>query len=99
MSMLTKNKLASYVEALRPIIYVPSFDFEAFDRLLLSIQDGAKIYEFNEGLGYVDFKTKQSETTYSIEEFLSLFVSNGSEPVFIVLKDMHHQLESHLGCE
>ncbi len=88
------NKLSSYIEALRPIIYIPTFDFNAFDTLLSEIQGNAKIYEFNEGSGYVNFKTKQSETAYSIEEFLSLFVTGNSQTSFLVLKDIHHHLNS-----
>lgn len=88
------NKLSSYIEALRPIIYIPTFDFNAFDSLLSKIQGDAKIYEFNEGLGYVNFKTKQSETAYSIEEFLSLFVTGNNQTSFLVLKDIHHHLNS-----
>ena len=88
------NKLSSYIEALRPIIYVPTFDFNAFDDLLKQINGDIKIYEFNEGLGYVNFETKQSETAYSIEEFLSLFISSEKQSAFIVLKDIHHQLNN-----
>jgi len=88
------NKLSSYVEALRPIIYVSTFDFNAFDCILTRIQGNTKIYEFNEGLGYVNFKTKQSETSYSIEEFLSLFVTLKNQASFLVLKDIHHHLNN-----
>ncbi len=88
------NKLSSYVEALRPIIYIPTFDFEAFDDILVQISDGIEIYEFNDGLGYVNFKTKQSETAYSLEEFLTLFLSGDKQTAFLVLKDIHHHLNN-----
>ncbi|MCK5717441.1 MAG: AAA family ATPase [Thiomargarita sp.] len=88
------NKLSSYVEALRPIIYIPTFDFNAFDELLKHINGDIKIYEFNEGLGYVNFDTKQSETAYSIEEFLSLFITSEKQSAFLVLKDIHHHLDN-----
>jgi len=86
------NKLSSYIEALRPIIYIQTFDFNAFDDLLSKIKGETKIYEFNEGLGYVNFETKQAETAYSIEEFLSLLVTGDKQSSFLVLKDMHHHL-------
>ncbi|KOR29551.1 ATPase, partial [Achromatium sp. WMS3] len=88
------NKLASYIEALRPIIYVPTFDFNAFDELLKQINSNINTYEFNEGLGYVNFATKQMETGYTIAEFLSLFISSEKQTAFIVLKDIHHQLNN-----
>jgi len=88
------NKLSSYVEALRPIVYIPTFDFNAFDTLLSTIQGEAKIYEFNDGLGYVNFKSKQPETDYSLEEFLSFFITSQSQSTFIVLKDIHHHLNT-----
>jgi len=88
------SKLSSYVEALRPIIYAPTFDFNAFDALLSKISDETKVYEYNDGLGYVNFKSKQPETAYSIEEFLSLFVTADKQSKFIVLKDIHHHLDN-----
>ncbi|MCU7940965.1 MAG: AAA family ATPase, partial [gamma proteobacterium symbiont of Bathyaustriella thionipta] len=88
------NKLSSYIEALRPIIYIPTFDFNAFDGLLSQVTGETKIYEFNEGSGYVNFKTKQPETAYSIEEFLSLFLTAVKETSFLVLKDIHHHLNN-----
>ena len=86
------NKLSSYVEALRPIIYIPTFDFEAFDDILLQVSEGIKIYEFNDGLGYVNFKTKNQETAYSLEEFLTLFATAEKQRAFLLLKDIHHHL-------
>lgn len=88
------NKLASYIEALRPIIYIPTFDFNAFDKLIIQINTNYKIYEFNDGLGYINFKTKQSETTYSIEQFLHLFADTNNQPTLLILKDIHHHLNN-----
>jgi ATP-dependent 26S proteasome regulatory subunit len=88
------NKLASYIEALRPIIYIPTFDFNSFDKLISSVQGNTKIYEYNEGSGYVNFETKQPETAYSIEEFLSLILAGENQSSFLVLKDIHHHLNN-----
>ncbi len=91
----SENKLSSYIEALRPIIYIPTFDFNAFDNLIEQIKGSStKIYEFNEGLGYVNFKNKLPETAYTIEQFLSLFISSEQEAAFLVLKDIHHHLNN-----
>ena len=88
------DRLASYIEALRPIIYIPTFDFHAFDELISEVSSNTKIYEFNDGLGYVNFKSKQQETAYTLEEFLSLFVSAGNQSCFLVLKDIHYHFDN-----
>ena len=58
--MNAKDSFISYIEANRPIIYVDTFDFNAFDMTIESIKDsfGAKICEYIDGLGIVDFKHK-----------------------------------------
>ncbi|SFV61099.1 Cell division protein FtsH [hydrothermal vent metagenome] len=89
------DKLSSYIEALRPILYIPTFDFHSFDNIIKELSSKSKIYEFNEGLGYVSFKTKNQETAYSLEEFLNLFLSEQAEPVFLVLKDIHNLIDNH----
>jgi ATP-dependent 26S proteasome regulatory subunit len=86
------NKLNSYIEALRPIIYFETHDFNAFDKLIESIKDNREIYEFNEGLGYIDFENKTS-SYYTIETFLSMFV-NDYKNCFILLKDIHHHFNN-----
>jgi len=86
--------LSSYVEALRPIIYIPSFDFTAVDQIIQQISDGAKIYEYNEGCGLINFETKQPETSYSLPEFLSYFTENDKGSYFLVLKDIHHHMDN-----
>ena len=47
--------LASYIDALHPIIYINYFDFNVTDKLLLSVGEKAKIIEFNNSLGAIDF--------------------------------------------
>ena len=47
------NRLTSYIEALRPILYIPTFDFYSFDNIISKISENEDIYERNEGLGYV----------------------------------------------
>lgn len=87
------NKLTSYIEALRPILYIPTFDFYSFDNIISKISENEDIYEYNEGLGYVNFKTKKQESDYSLEQFLKLFQTQQKKPVYLVLKDIHKQLE------
>ena len=88
--MKAVEKLSSYIEALRPIIYIPTFDFYSFDEVIGQVSENSTIYEFNEGLGYVNFQTKKQETDYSLEEFLKLFVDDQSDNIFLVLKDIHN---------
>ena len=87
------NKLSSYIDALRPIIYIPTFDFYSFDEVITDISNNVKIYEFNEGLGYVDFKTKNQNSEYSLEIFLKLFVEEVGDDIFLILKDVHNLIE------
>lgn len=93
--MNTVDKLSSYIEALRPILYIPTFDFNSFDNIIKELAQRSKIYEFNEGLGYVNFETKNQETAYSLEEFLNLFLSEQTQPVYLVLKDVHNLIDNH----
>ena len=89
------DKLSSYIEALRPILYIPTFDFNSFDNIIKDISSKSRIYEFNEGLGYVNFETKNQETAYSLEEFLNLFLSEQTQPIYLVLKDVHNLIDNH----
>ena len=93
MELTASQKLASYVDALRPIIYIHSFDFQAVDKLIESASKGFTIYEYNEADGYVDFRTKARKESYSLSQFLQLHDDNTSKSIFIILKDVHHHLE------
>ncbi len=53
-----RDLLASYIDALYPIIYINHFDFKVIDEIIADITDGRKVVEYNNGLGIVDFKTK-----------------------------------------
>lgn len=89
-----KSLLASYVDALHPIIYINHFDFKVIDDTLLSIGKDAKIIEYNNALGIVDFKTKSPMMECSLDKFLLEAMDQGYETeTFIVLKDIHNFLE------
>ena len=94
-----KNKandiLASYIDALYPIIYINHFDFKVIDNIILDISDGRKILEYNNGLGMVDFKTKCILEECDLFNFLNLIKDDGYDySNFIVLKDIHKQLDN-----
>lgn len=94
------NLLASYIEALYPIIYINHFDFKVIDDIIASIAGDRKIVEYNNGLGSVDFKTKSPMQKCNLIEFLSNVKDEGYDQddgydhsMLIVLKDVHNQLD------
>ena len=91
-----KDKLASYVDALRPIIYINHFDFSAVDDLIGQVVDEDKIYEYNDAFGAVDFKWKNPKDYNSkkdLIEFLTDFYDKEEEN-YLILKDIHFHLEN-----
>ncbi|MBQ3180232.1 MAG: AAA family ATPase [Firmicutes bacterium] len=102
MKQTPENLLASYVDALRPIIYINHFDFEAVDDMIEKISDGARIVEFNNALGCINFKNKSPMSECTLIEFLKHcieddaradFIDSAVKPnTFIVLKDVHDSL-------
>ena len=65
------DKLASYVEALRSIIYIPHFDFDAVDKMISAISEDIRIDEWNGA--FVKLDSKPTDTEYSLIEFLSFY--------------------------
>ena len=94
MNIKAENQLASYVDALRPIIYINHFDFCVVDNLLKKIGDGVNFVEYNNALGMIDFDTKSSlNMDRDLEKFLEFVMDEGfDQPTFIILKDVHHEL-------
>lgn len=89
-----EDLLASYIDALYPIIYINHFDFKVIDEIIDEISDGRKIVEYNNGLGIVNFNTKSTMKECDLFNFLTLVKDDGYDyPMFIVLKDVHSQLE------
>lgn len=93
MKRSTVNILASYIDALHPIIYINHFDFKVIDDAIARVGEHAKCVEFNNVLGLVDFKTKSPMLECDLERFLKLTMDDGFEQeTFIVLKDVHGEL-------
>lgn len=87
--------LASYVEALRPIIYINHFDSLVVDDLIGSIDKNAKIIEFNNALGIIDFEDKHPMLACDLEGFLRSSWDEGyNQDTFLVLKDIHEELSN-----
>lgn len=89
-----RDLMASYIDALYPIIYINHFDFKVIDEIITDITDNRKIVEYNNGLGIVDFKKKSTMKECDLYNFLNLVKDDGYEhAMFIVLKDVHSQLD------
>jgi AAA+ superfamily predicted ATPase len=89
-----ETKMASYVDALRPIIYINHFDFHAVDELIAAVAEkNTAIYEYNEAGHHVDFKHKCSLGSMpgsdNLNSFLAAFDENEPKTAFLVLKDVH----------
>ena len=89
----TENMLASYIDALHPIIYINHFDFKVIDEAISAISQNSKIIEYNNALGVLDFNTKSPNFECDLEHFLKLSMDDGFEQeTFLVLKDIHTHL-------
>lgn len=89
-----KEALASYVDALYPIIYINHFDFKVIDAIITDIIDDRKVMEYNHALGAVDFKNKSPKQECTLLDFLKSVKDEGyDQPSYIVLKDIHGQLD------
>ncbi|MCB5271883.1 MAG: AAA family ATPase [Candidatus Cloacimonetes bacterium] len=88
------HKLASYVDALRPLISITTFDFQAVDTLIAQVGRGFDIYEYNHADGRIDFRTKAPLQRSDLGTFLALFDTNEPKKIFVVLKDVHESLSN-----
>lgn len=91
----TVDILSSYVDALRPIIYINHFDFKVIDDAIKQIGSNVKIVEFNNALGLINFETKSPMLECDLEQFLKFTLDDGFEQeTFLVLKDIHKELDN-----
>ena len=89
------NILASYIDALHPIIYINHFDFKVIDDAIAQIGESVKCVEFNNALGLLDFKSKSPMQECDLEQFLKLTMDDGFEcDTFLILKDIHRELNN-----
>ena len=96
MKKTAEDILASYVDALRPIIYINHFDSTVIDEIIRHIGQGVKIVEYNNALGIIDFNSKSPMHECSLEEFLKLVMDDGfDQSTFIVLKDIQQLMLYH----
>ncbi len=95
MKRSTVNILASYVDALHPIIYINHFDFKVIDEAIASVGENVKCVEYNNALGLIDFRTKSPLFSCDLVKALELTMDDGFEDeTFIILKDIHGELNN-----
>lgn len=91
----TVDMLASYIDALHPIIYINHFDSKVIDEAISRVGEFVKCVEFNNALGLIDFKTKSPVQECNLEQFLKLTMDDGFEnETFLILKDIHEELSN-----
>ena len=99
MRLALQNRLSSYINALRPIIYINHFDHHLADELIASVADGAKCYTFTNAGMFVNKERLASENTSPVAflENLLAFLDEASEEnprhLFIIIKDAHQYLD------
>lgn len=89
-----KSKLARYIDAGFPIIYINTFEEDKIDSIISSISFGKEVYEWNEINGYIDFETKTPMIEdYTLENMLDqLKFEEMLDRKIILLKDTNTYL-------
>lgn len=103
--MTPAERLGSYMDALRPIIYIEKSDFAFVDELISEACADAPevdICEYNHASGLVHFKTKmplhesatgnQASPVQKLAAALSVYVTDEIDDSVLVLKDVHEEL-------
>ena len=105
--MSDSELLASYLDALRPIVYINNFDFSATDALIADAVKGEAIEEYNNAQGGVHFTTKvprasstdifsqgedELSTIAKLGKFLDRFITDAKMRKVLVLKDVHKEI-------
>lgn len=66
-----KSKLARYIDAGFPIIYINTFEEDKVDSIIHEISSDKEVYEWNETNGYIDFETRTPlQEDCSLEQML-----------------------------
>ena len=78
--MKPAERLSSYLDALRPIVYVPNFDFNAVDELIKEAVGNVPIVEYNNASGQVNFNTKVPTHVVGDSLLNELVPSNSVQP-------------------
>ena len=98
MKTALQDKLSSYVNALRPIIYINHFDHHLADELIASVADGKCFTFTNSGIfaGKERLEVQDSSLAAFLEnQLIALDEADAENPhhVFIIIKDAHQYLD------
>lgn len=82
------SKLARYIDAGFPILYVNTYEEDSVDRVIASLFKNREVYEWNEILGYTQFISKCPVfEDIPLSDFLDLMIEDLDGKV-IILKDI-----------
>ncbi|MBS7265076.1 MAG: hypothetical protein KIG83_01155, partial [Treponema sp.] len=94
----TKEKLANYIDAGVPILYINSFEENKTDGLIKEVLGDRKAFEWNVSLGVSDFKTGERQSDISLKAYLKAAIDNGLEDELnrrvLIIKDVPSLLDS-----
>lgn len=90
-----KSKLARYIDAGFPIIYINTFEEDKADAIICETSSGREVYEWNETNGLINLKEQTPLfEEYSAEMTLNWFkFGDNLNKTIIVFKDMNSYLE------
>ena len=90
-----KSKLARYIDAGFPIIYINTFEEDKVDVIITQISYGKEVYEWNEINGYIDFETKTAiQEDCNLDQMLEqLKTADLLDRKIILLKDVASYLD------
>ncbi len=90
-----QSKLARYIDAGFPIIYMNTFEEDKIDSIIANIKANKDVYEWNETNGYIDFESKTPVFEDCTLEMLfdQLKTPDLLERKIILLKDINAYLE------
>lgn len=93
--MKLKDKLISYIDSGRPIIYINSFEEVKTDSIIKEVMGGREGLEWNGASGFVDFRTKNVliEEKSLLQTLKLLNTNNELDRKYLVLKDVVKYLE------
>lgn len=100
MKLSLSNRLASYINALRPVIYINHFDHHIAEKLIESVADGAKCFTYTNAGIFSDkeiIETHDSSLVAFLDDILAqkdYATKDNPKHIFIILKDAHQYLDS-----
>ncbi len=101
MKSILRDTLSSYINALRPIIYIKHFDNQIVDDLIQSVlTNGVKCFTFTNSGCFIDGKRIDNEMTIdsflkNVCNYLETATKDNPKHAFVVLKDAHRYFDEN----